>query len=453
VQVDAVVLRHVMHNPAASPTLPARTSVTAAPEQGISASSRRLTLVVPTRRLPRAAAFWSVAILLVLMLAASGVPSPLYRVYQQEFGFSSGVLTTVFGIYAFALLLSLLVVGGLSDHVGRRPVLVVAFLLEAASMVLFLVADGVGWLLAARVVQGLATGALTSALGAALLDLQRRDRPLGPLINSTSPGLGLSIGAAGGGLLVQLVTAPTDWVFGVLTAVFLIAAVGTWLLPESSPRQPGALASLRPQVHVPPPHRRAFLVALPSLVAAWALGGLYASLGPSLVAEVFGIDNHLVGGLLILALNGTSVVGSLALRGWPPERTLLVGTMIFAVGVGGTITSLFTTSVVVLFVSGVVTGFGFGALFLGALASITRGVAPGHRAGLLASSFVVGYLAFSVPAILAGIAVGQIGLARTTEVYGAVVAVLGLLAVVALLRTRRTTVDVTPPERSEAVAA
>ena len=44
------------------------------------------------------------AVLLVLMLAASGVPSPLYRVYQQEFGFSSGVLTTVFGIYAFALL-------------------------------------------------------------------------------------------------------------------------------------------------------------------------------------------------------------------------------------------------------------------------------------------------------------------------------------------------------------
>ena len=53
---------------------------------------------LPTRRLSRPAAFWSVAGLLVLMLAASGVPSPLYRVYQQEFGFSSGVLTMVFGV-------------------------------------------------------------------------------------------------------------------------------------------------------------------------------------------------------------------------------------------------------------------------------------------------------------------------------------------------------------------
>ena len=78
---------------------------------------------MPRRELARPAAFWTVAVLLTLMLAASGVPSPLYRVYAEQFGFGSGMLTVVFGVYAFALLLSLLVVGGLSDHVGRRPVL------------------------------------------------------------------------------------------------------------------------------------------------------------------------------------------------------------------------------------------------------------------------------------------------------------------------------------------
>jgi MFS family permease len=395
-----------------------------------------LSVAVPNRRIPPTAAFWSVAVLLVLMLAASGVPSPLYRVYQEEFGFSSGVLTTIFGVYSFALLASLLVVGGLSDHVGRRPVLVAAFVLEAAAMVLFLAADGVGWLLAARVVQGLATGALTSALGAALLDLQHRDKPLGAFINSASPGLGLSVGAVGAGLLVQFVPSPTDWVFGALTVVFLLAAVGTYLLPESSPRLPGALASLRPQVHVPPAHRRAFLVAVPILAACWALGGLYASLGPSLVAEVFGIDNHLVGGLLILALNGTGILGSLALRTSPPERALLVGALVFTVGVAGTVGAVFVGSAAMLFTSAVVTGFGFGAAFLGAVATITAGVAPGHRAGLLAAVFVVGYLAFSVPAIAAGIASGKFGLTRTTEVYGAVVVLLALLAVAGLLRAR-----------------
>lgn len=402
-----------------------------------------------SRRLPQAAAFWSVAVLLVLMLAASGVPSPLYRVYQEEFGFSSGVLTTIFGIYAFALLASLLVVGGLSDHVGRRPVLIGAFLLEAVAMGLFFAADGVGWLLAARVVQGLATGALTSTLGASLLDLQHRDRPLGAFINSASPGLGLSIGAAGAGLLVQFAPSPTEWVFGVLTVVFVLAAAGALLLPESSPRVPGALASLRPRVHVPPLHRRAFLVALPILLACWSLGGFYASLGPSLVADVFGIDNHVVGGLLILALNGTGIVGSMALRTAPPERALLVGSLVFVAGVAGTLVSLFSGSTALLFVSAVVTGFGFGAAFLGAVATITHGVAAGSRAGLLAAVFVVGYLAFSIPAIAAGIAVGDVGLARTAETYGAVVLLLGLTAATALLRARRTVGSLIPEPPAE----
>src|SRR3954452_8603042 len=363
------------------------------------------------------------------MLAASGVPSPLYRVYSEEFGFGPGVLTTIFAIYAFALLGSLLVVGGLSDHVGRRPVIAAAFALEAVAMALFWAADGVGWLLAARVVQGLATGALTSALGAWLLDLQRRERPLGPFINSAAPGIGLSLGAFGAGLLVQVVPSPTEWVFGVLTVVFVLAVPGVLLLlPETSPRVPGARASLRPRVEVPRPQRPAFLLAVPVVVAAWALGGLYASLGPSLVAEVFGVQNHVAGSLLILALNGTGVFGSLAMRSVAPEKALIGGALTFAVGVAGTITAVLVGSLALLFVSAVVTGFGFGASFFGALSMITAGVAPGHRAGLLASTFVVGYLAFSVPAIVAGIAVGHVGLARATEVYGGVVIVLALVA-------------------------
>jgi len=410
---------------------------------------------VPLRRLDRPAAFWSVAVLLVLMLAASGVPSPLYRVYQEEFGFSSGVLTTIFGIYALALLASLLVVGGLSDHIGRRPVLVVAFLLEAAAMALFLVSDGVGWLLAARIVQGLATGALTSTLGASLLDLQNRERPLGALINSASPGLGLSIGAVGAGLLVQFVPSPTDWVFGVLTVVFVLASAGTFLLlPETSAQLPGTVASLRPRVHVPPANRPPFLVALPVLVAAWAIGGLYASLGPSLLVDVFGIQNHLAGGLLIFALNGTGVLGSLAMRGAAPERSLVVGALAFSVGVAGTVASLFGGSVTALFVAAVVSGFGFGAAFLGAVATITAGVASGHRAGLLASIFVVGYLAFSIPSVVAGVAVGAIGLQRTAEIYGVVVIVLVLVALALLALRRRKAAPVPAPVKdADAFAA
>jgi len=403
----------------------------------------------------RSTAFWSVAVLLVLVLAASGVPSPLYRVYQERFGFSSGVLTTVFAVYAFALLVSLLVVGALSDHIGRRPVLIGGLLVEAAAMVLFLFATDVGWLMAARVVQGLATGAMTGALGAALLDFQRTDRPLGPLVNSASPGFGLSLGAVGAGVLVEFVPAPTNWVFGVLTAVFVLAAVGVLWLPESSPRLPGARASLRPQVHVPAAQRAAFFVVLPCLAATWALGGLYASLGPSLVASVFGVDDHLVGSLLILALNGTGLVGSLAMRGLVPERGMVVGALVFAVGVGGTVAALVSGSLPLFFAAAVVSGFGFGSAFLGAMSTVTRDVAPGERGGLLSSVFVASYLMFSLPAIAAGIAAGSLGLTRTAEIYSVAVIVLALSAAAALL-LRRGTADLPDrqeTERAESLAA
>jgi MFS family permease len=405
-----------------------------------------LPLDVPLRA-SRSTAFWSIAGLLVLVLAASGVPSPLYRVYQERFGFGSGVLTTVFGVYAFALLAALLVVGALSDHVGRRPVLAGALVVQAGAMVLFLLADGVGWLMAARVVQGLATGAMTGALGAALLDFQRSDRPLGPLVNSASPGLGLSLGAVGAGLLVEFVPAPTDWVFATLSGTFLLAAGAVLLLPESSPRLPGALASLRPQVHVPAAQRGAFLAVLPCLAATWALGGLYASLGPSLVSGVFGVDDHLVGALLILALNGTGLLGSLAMRGVRPERAMVGGALTFSAGVAGTVAALLTGSLPLFFLAAVVSGAGFGAAFLGAMATVTRGVAPGERAALLSSVFVVSYLTFSVPAIAAGIAAGHLGLATTAEIYGAAVIVLALSAAAALLLRRRP--DATAPRADQ----
>jgi MFS family permease len=152
------------------------------------------------------------------------------------------------------------------------------------------------------------------------------------------------------------------------------------------------------------------------------------------VSDVFGVDDHLVGSLLILALNGTGLVGSLAARGVRPDRAMVGGALTFSAGVGGTVAALLIGSLPLFFLAAVVSGAGFGTAFLGAMSTVTRGVAPGERAGLLSSVFVVTYLMFSVPAIAAGVAAGRIGLARTAEIYGAAVIVLALSAAALLLR-------------------
>jgi predicted MFS family arabinose efflux permease len=398
-----------------------------------------------TLRLPRTAAFWVIGATLLAFMFASAAPSPLYVVYQADWGFSATTLTTVFAVYAMLLLLALVVVGGLSDHVGRRPVLAAALAGEVLGMALFAAADGVGWLLAARAVQGLATGAALGALSAALLDLAPGGNArLGSLVNSAAPTVGLASGALGSGLLVQLAPAPETLVFVLLLAAFALAVAGVAALPETSAQRPGAIASLRPRVGVPERMRPQFLVVLPCLLATWSVGGLYLSLGPSLAAGVLGLHSHLVGGLVIAVLMVAGTLGSVGLRDAPARPVMLAGAGVLATGIGVTLLALALTSAAMFFAGTAVAGFGFGAAFLGAFGTLAGRAQPGERAELFASVYTVSYLAFSVPAIAAGLAVGSYGLRATATVYGAAVialcgtAMAGLLAQGALPKQAHT---------------
>src|SRR3954451_20990057 len=216
--------------------------------------------------------------LVVSFLAASAVPTPLYAVYQSEWGFSPITTTVVFGVYAVAVLLALLVLGRLSDHVGRRPVLLAGLLGQSVAMVVFTTAAGVPELLVARVVQGIATGAALGAVGAGLLDL---DRSRGSVLNSVAPGAGTATGALLSGLVVQFLPAPTHLVYLAAVAVFAVQAVGVLLMAETVTRRPGARQSLVPDLALPRSARRAVLGAAPVLFAVWALAGFYGSLGPA----------------------------------------------------------------------------------------------------------------------------------------------------------------------------
>ncbi|MCT9934240.1 MFS transporter [Planotetraspora sp. A-T 1434] len=402
-------------------------------------------------RLPRTAGFWLLGAALLILMCAAGAPTPLYRVYQEHWGFSAMTLTAVFAVYAVALLLALVTVGGLSDYVGRRPVLAVALVVEAVSMGMFLTAGGVGTLLTARVLQGLATGTATAVISATLVDLQPLRNPrLGALVNSVAPTVGLAAGALASGLLVQYAPAPTTLVFAAFLAAFVLLAAAVTLLPETVSRRPGALASLRPRVAVPRQARVPFVAAAPCLVATWAMGGLYLSLGPSLAAGVLHVQNHAVGGLVVATLTGAGALASLLLRDRAPGPVMGWGAVVLATGTALTLVALAATSIPGFLLSTAVAGFGFGAAFLGAFRSLALLAGPSERAELFAAMYVVSYLAFSVPALIAGAAVRSLGLSATTAAYGSVVIVLALgAALLRLLSARRAT----PPPAPAADAA
>lgn len=386
-------------------------------------------------RLPNAAAFWLLAALFLLLLYASAAASPLYRVYQREFGFSATTLTAVFAVYVLVLLVTLLFFGSVSDHLGRLPVITVALLLSVAACVVFLTAHGTGALYAARSLQGVATGLATGSIGAALIDLQPRGSTRAPLVVSTFSTLGLGFGALITSALVQFAPAPTHLVWWTLLAACVAGVLVVPAMAEPGSRRPGVLASLRPRIAVPRRARGTFLAVLPCFASTWALGGLYLSLGPSLAAQTTGSSNALWGGLVIFLVCAPGSVSAFVLRGMGSRAAMLVGCSLLLVGMGMTFAGIATSTTVVYLVGTGVAGAGFGIAYLGSFRMTTALAEPDQRAGLLAAIFIVAYLAFSVPALAAGVATTRFGLHATALVYAAALAVLAAAAgVIQLVR-------------------
>jgi MFS family permease len=367
----------------------------------------------------------------VTFSACSSAPTPLYRLYQDHFGLTPLVLTTIFGSYAFSLLAALLTVGSLSDYIGRRPVTFVALLLNAFAMVFFLEAESAIGLIAARVIQGFATGAAITTLGAAILDA---DRGRGPLLNSITAFIGLTLGAFGAAALATYAPQPEHLVYAVLLAVSLVLAAVIWLLPETVRKRQGALASVVPHLHVPHGARKTLLHLTPVNVATWALGGFYLSLMPSLVRAATGFVLPIVGGSVVATLMAAASTSVIVFRKQPPIRALRFGILALTCGVLTTLTGVWSQSVVLLIGGTFIAGLGFGSGFSGTMRTLLPLATDRERAGLLSVFYVESYLAFSLPSILIGLLVPELGLQLSAYIYGSVVLVLALISLVSLRR-------------------
>lgn len=373
------------------------------------------------------------AFVLLCFFAASSAPTPLYHLYQQAWGFSSALLTVIFAVYALSLLATLLMFGSLSDYLGRRPVIFIGLLLEIVSMLLFIAATDVSWLIVARVLQGVATGIATSALGAAMLD---SDAQQGPLLNSITPMFGMALGALGTSALVEYAPLPMGLAYGLLLAAFVGQAVYLLWIAETVTPQPGVLKTLRPRLAVPAQARGTLLLVLPADIAAWALGGFFLSLAPSLLTAATGSTSVLNGGFAVAALTISGAISIHNLRLRAPRLALLVGCSFLAVGVSVILAAVNLGWLWLFFTGAVVAGVGFGASFLGALRLLLPLAHAHERGALMAAFLALSYLAFCIPALLAGVSIKTAGLVTTTNVYGGVVVLLAVSALAGLLIQR-----------------
>jgi len=374
-----------------------------------------------------------IAVITAMTFAASGAaPTTLYQRYQEVFGLTPFILTIIFGAYVLSLLAALLTVGSLSDYIGRRPAILAALALNVAAMLMFISADSAATLIAARVVQGFATGLATATLGAAIMDT---DRNRGPVLNSITAFIGLTAGSLGGGALVTYAPDPQQLVYAVLLALSAAEALVLWYMLETVTPKPGVLASLRPHVSIPAKARRALMQVTPVTVASWALGGFYFSLMPSLVPVATGVTLPIVGGLVVSALTFTGAMAVLSFRNTSARRILSGGIPALVAGVVITLTGVQMQRVSLMLLGTIVAGVGFGAAFSGAMRTVMPQAEAHERAGLLSAFYVEGYLSFSLPAILTGLLAPIAGLPLAADLYGAVVIMLAIASLLAMVRS------------------
>ena len=390
------------------------------------------------RRFGRQVSFWLLGLLLVLLLSAASAPSPLYGVYQRLWQFPAITLTAVYASYALGGLGALLTTGRLPDHLGRRVVLAAGLVVEAAAMLVFVLAGDVTALYIGRILAGAGIGIAAGAVSAWLLDLSPPSDPgLGSLVTGAAPLLGLGAGAVLGGALVEYGPDPLHFVFWVLAAAYAVGLLVIWDIPDPALRRPGWLESMRPTVDVPAAARPIFLAGLPAVIGMWALAGLYLSLGPSLASRLLATDSRAAEGVVIFALAGTGAVSAVAVRSGEPNRLLVRGSALVIVGVSITLIGQFLSSVALLYGGSIVAGVGLGAGFSAYVRATAPLVAPERRGALVAAIYVVVYLSFSIPTVLGGAAVTIIGLAPTAYGYGAIVIVLAAISTVAVSRRVR----------------
>ncbi|GAA0895597.1 MFS transporter [Pseudonocardia zijingensis] len=378
--------------------------------------------------------FWATAYAMLVLLIGTNLATPLYQGYAERFRFSPVVLTLVFASYIAVLIPSLLVAGPLSDAVGRRRVLLPAVVLAAAGSLVLALAPSTEWLFAGRVLQGLAVGAASAPLTAALTELEPHgDRRKAALVSTVASASGLGGGPLLGGLLAQYAPAPHVLPYVVEIALLVPAVAVVATLPPTAPA-----ARWRPsRPGIPPGMRAVFATSGTANFLAFTVIGLFLTLVPGYVADLSGSRNLLLAGAAVALLPVCSAIAQLAGYGRQARALEFLGLPLLAAGLVLLAVAGGTSSAPLLLIAAVIAGTGHGLVFLGGLTTINESAPTGRRAEALAAFYVVMYLGSGVPVIGVGALATLTGVLPAVQEFAVAVALAASVLTLALARRGR----------------
>ena len=386
----------------------------------------------PTSTGHNRAALTAVAAQLGIIFIGAILPTPLYPLYREAFGFSGVTLTLIYATYVLGNLTALLFFGRLADQIGRRPASLPAVAVGIASAVIFAAAQGTGWLFVARGVSGFSTGLASGAATAWIAELYTgSDKSRAARVASAANFLGCAAGPLIGGLFAQFAPAPLRLPY-LAFLVLLCGAAGAIMLPRETVMQPKLLPDieLHPRIGVPPGIRLQFISPAVTGFATFSLIGFYSALIPSLLGETLHQTAPLVAGAIVCELFLIAAIAILASGAFASQAATLAALLLLPPSVWILVGAEIAHSLTLLVFAAALGGLAGGLGYRGSLELINR-IAPGDRPSEVVSSYMI--------AIFAGNSVPVIGIgflsAATTALTAHVTfaAVLTGLAALALL--------------------
>ncbi len=364
-------------------------------------------------------------------MTGTTLPTPMYALYGERMHFAVLTTTVIYATYAGGVLFALLVFGRWSDAIGRRPLLLSSVAFAVASAAVFLIAHSVPMLLIGRVLSGLSAGVITGTATAAIIEAAPESwRSRAPAVATVANMGGLGIGPLLAGLLVQYAPAPLQLSFIVHIVLALLAGWAVFVVPETSERT-GTIGVQR--LSVPTEVRAVFVVAALAGFAGFAVTGLFAAVAPSFVAQIVGIDNHAIAGLIASSIFFASAVAQIAARNFNPQRAVAIGCAILVAGMAILAVALRVSSLLGLILAAVVAGVGQGISFSRGLAAVADLTPAARRAEVSSTYFVIAYVAISLPVVGEGLAGKDWGLRTAGVTFAIAVAILAAVCLVGIL--------------------
>jgi len=364
---------------------------------------------------------------LACMYMGSTLVTPLYVLYQEQFAFSELTLTLIFSAYAVGNIVSLFVLGRLSDQIGRRRTALPAIGVAMLASLVYLFAAGTSWLFVARGLSGLAIGMSSAAATAWVVDLTRnRKEQRGAAITTGAIFSDLGIAALLGGILAEYAPAPLQLSFIVYLSLLAILAFFVARTKDTVEDRVESLSetSLKPRIGVPREIRGRFVSPAVTAFAIFAVSGFYAALAPSFLRRDMDVTNLAVAGAVVCELFVFAAITAFATSAMKVRTAMLTGAATLIVAVGLLVAAQALQSLVILIIGVVVTGVATALGYRGSLQVINE-IAPKEKRAEVISSFAI--------VCFTGNGVPVIGVGVLSSIWSPAVATFSLAALTSLL--------------------